>query len=185
MDIPPSYSSEAAPGTSKNTVDDSGTLPTYTFPTKFVIGGVPTDSLLITAPEIKGHLALLNAFAELKKNVHAWPDSIPNMPPDEEKRWGWFVNMAVERFDRWVRALKPTDDSIAIEDVLPPIDVLMVWHSYMLNPRWYAEDGQRLGPILQPLHSIGGKLAASLHHLPEILSTPPSARRVELFKERV
>ncbi|TFK20550.1 hypothetical protein FA15DRAFT_720164, partial [Coprinopsis marcescibilis] len=160
MDVPPRYAAKAPPGSSTSTGD--GALPSYTFPTKFVIGRVQTDGLLVTIPQVKGHLAMLNAFAELKDDVNAWPDNIPNMPFNSKKRWAWFVNMAVERFDRWVRALKSIDDSIPIEDVLPPIDVLMVWHSYMLNPRWYAEDGQRLGPILQHLHSIGRKLAASL-----------------------
>ena len=50
--------------------------------------------------EIKGHLALLHAFAELKKQVdgdEATVQVVPNVTLDRERRWGWFVGVAVER----------------------------------------------------------------------------------------
>ena len=47
--------------------------------------------------QIKGHLALLHAFAELKKQVEGLEDFIPQMPADLKIRWAWFVALAVER----------------------------------------------------------------------------------------
>lgn len=87
-----------------------------------------------------------------------------------DKRWAVFVNKAVDRFEKWwrmrlnlngwtglgtmdefqsvswglVSAARFTNPDRGYEigpDVkLPPLDVLMVWHAYMLNPRIYLED---------------------------------------------
>ncbi|KAF2107457.1 hypothetical protein BDV96DRAFT_653799 [Lophiotrema nucula] len=90
-----------------------------------------------------------------------------------EKRWTTFVTKAVQRFEHWWDTLPATSGhfplAIRLSDfdaaivsrsplnfpykgdgmrdkmntVLPPLDVLMVWHSYMLNPRNYLEDCMR------------------------------------------
>lgn len=44
---------------------------------------------------------------------------------------------------------------------MPPLDVLMVWHTYMLNPQWYAEDCQRLR-ILDKLKELNDYFIRSL-----------------------
>nr|XP_001391574.2 hypothetical protein ANI_1_1760064 [Aspergillus niger CBS 513.88] len=86
-----------------------------------------------------------------------------------EKRWAVYVARAVKRYtDWWFRCLpsqKPLPTMADIrkdayakvvkpkkivqwhEDVLPPLDVLMVWHSHMLNPRKYLEDCIRYGKM--------------------------------------
>ena len=71
----------------------------YNPPTKFKIGDSTTDALVNIA-QIKSHLTLLHALAELKNNVDSVtaPD-ILNVPMDKEKRWAWFVGCAVERCD--------------------------------------------------------------------------------------
>ncbi len=72
--------------------------PTYTVLTRFTIGQSRTDGPLVSIPEIKAHLALLHAFAELKNSVDAVEVPIvSNVPQDKEKRWTWFVGCAVER----------------------------------------------------------------------------------------
>ncbi|PCH06631.1 Protein of unknown function DUF1399 [Penicillium occitanis (nom. inval.)] len=80
----------------------------------------------------------------------------------EEKRWQVYVSRAVDRFKDWWVSLpkykeQPTvmslkrfamnpltldgDLNIGLsKSELPPLDVLMVWHSFMLNPRSYLED---------------------------------------------
>jgi hypothetical protein len=88
----------------------------------------------------------------------------------------------VDRFERWCRSFPP-DFSLSwgsVEEQIPPLDVLMVWHAYMLNPgfvqsfplelaaltkpttpyacRWYAEDCIRL-PILAGLRQLDGLLS--------------------------
>ncbi|KAK3290359.1 uncharacterized protein B0H64DRAFT_368914 [Chaetomium fimeti] len=81
-----------------------------------------------------------------------------------EKRWALFVARAVERYKAWWRLfggrqLREEDmmanNSPAYvefpgvvgyetvewkEEMLPPLDVLMVWHTHMLNPRAFLED---------------------------------------------
>jgi hypothetical protein len=87
MDAPPAYTPTQVPPP-----------PTSTVPTRFTIGQSLTDGPLVSIPEIKAHLALLHAFAELKNSVDAVKVPIVlNVPQDQEKRWAWFVGCAVER----------------------------------------------------------------------------------------
>ncbi|KAI5201490.1 hypothetical protein E4T42_02282 [Aureobasidium subglaciale] len=90
-----------------------------------------------------------------------------------EKRWQVYVSRAVQRFSAWrntieaeagyytlsqatslkghrlARLVDPfhenTDALCFDHSNLIPIDILMVWHSYMLNPRAYLEDCAREG----------------------------------------
>ncbi|KAK2046201.1 hypothetical protein LZ31DRAFT_574703 [Colletotrichum somersetense] len=86
-----------------------------------------------------------------------------------EKRWAIYLARAVDRYETWWRRLsegrlreaemrnvdKPTekyvnfpdggDDYPWTVDNLPPLDVLMVWHTHMLNPRAFLEDTMRWG----------------------------------------
>lgn len=81
------------------------------------------------------------------------------------------------RFERWCRSVRDVDTS-AIEKTLPPVDVVMVWHTYLLNPMyvngiishvysliyvvsWYAEDTMRLS-ILSSLPNYTEYLTAHL-----------------------
>ncbi|TID21286.1 hypothetical protein E2P81_ATG04572 [Venturia nashicola] len=94
-----------------------------------------------------------------------------------EKRWSVYVARAVDRFERWYNACVPATmggapcdrltgnqlltkkglDKVAyhglpikqltLPDQVPPLDVLMVWHSYMLNPRCFFEDCFRYGKL--------------------------------------
>ncbi|KAK0719288.1 hypothetical protein B0H67DRAFT_149849 [Lasiosphaeris hirsuta] len=90
-----------------------------------------------------------------------------------EKRWALFVARAVDRYAAWWQTLPGKQlteqdmesadseayikfaDSSAVElmewteDMLPPLDVLMVWHTHMLNPRSFLEDS-----ILAGLRSL-------------------------------
>ncbi|KAJ9667710.1 hypothetical protein H2201_002245 [Coniosporium apollinis] len=93
-----------------------------------------------------------------------------------EKRWAVFVARAVDRFEMWwTKCLPPTFNGLPYNrlsatqfktsphkhisfildakeiafstDTMPPLDVLMVWHSYLLNPRSYFEDCWRYGKL--------------------------------------
>ena len=68
------------------------------------------------------------------------------------------------RFECWCNAVQFVDVQHFLENDLPPVDVIMVWHAYLLNPRsvppteplrlvllnpshilsWYAEDTTRV-----------------------------------------
>ncbi|PTB62030.1 hypothetical protein BBK36DRAFT_1172875 [Trichoderma citrinoviride] len=84
-----------------------------------------------------------------------------------EKRWALFVARAVDRYEAWWNSLVETEmlteqDMAAPENpkykrfpnghklrwkakMLPPLDVLMVLHTHMLNPRAFLEDAMRYG----------------------------------------
>ena len=61
----------------------------------------------------------------------------------------------------WAEHVKDKPLEIWIEQELPPLDVLMVWHTYLLNPTWYAEDCSRL-PIMKTLGDMKGRLLAAI-----------------------
>jgi hypothetical protein len=98
MDAPPPPSYATQPS---STVDDNDTLPpAYTFPTNFRIGSKSVSAVIDTA-QLKGHLALLHAFAGLRSQVDGLDETDElkrvHMPDQKERRWSWFVGLAVER----------------------------------------------------------------------------------------
>ncbi|KAK2000681.1 hypothetical protein LX36DRAFT_602640 [Colletotrichum falcatum] len=86
-----------------------------------------------------------------------------------EKRWAVYLARAVDRYETWWKTLSEerlreaemrsvdkspekyvrfpdgSDDYPWSVDNLPPLDVFMVWHSHMLNPRAFLEDAIRWG----------------------------------------
>ncbi|KAH8705642.1 hypothetical protein BGW36DRAFT_284650 [Talaromyces proteolyticus] len=59
------------------------------------------------------------------------------------EKWSYYLSIAVERFKTWIRKadeaaldrkdLLPSSTEVVLP-CLPPIDVLMVWHAFLLNP---------------------------------------------------
>jgi hypothetical protein len=113
-----------------------------------------TSNPVIDPTELKAHLNLLRAFYDLKSQVEDGSRLEPNthmLSPEE--RWESFVRASVERcticeslsrgaltfslrrFHRWVSGLK-VDNDIVERMKCPSLDVCLVWHAYMLNPRW-------------------------------------------------
>ena len=114
-------------------------LPAYTPtapiipPTRYSIGQRGgTTPPLISPSQVKGHLAILRSIGKLKDDVQlaekekekekGWE----GVEWDKEKKWGWFVAMAVERFSKWLSGLRVGDERVEMEVWLPPIDVFMV-----------------------------------------------------------
>ncbi|KAH6605065.1 hypothetical protein Trco_006772, partial [Trichoderma cornu-damae] len=88
-----------------------------------------------------------------------------------EKRWAIFLARAVDRYEAWWNAVRKHETMLTEEDMmrpknpkytrfvttgtplpwkdelLPPLDVLMVMHAHMLNPRAFLEDTMRAGLI--------------------------------------
>jgi hypothetical protein len=97
---PPSYNSASTPNIAPVANEAP---PAYSIPNAFAESGRSATGTGIEAfvdvPQIKDHLALLHAFAELKVSVERMTDEagIPYLPADNERRWGWFVGLAVER----------------------------------------------------------------------------------------
>jgi hypothetical protein len=70
--------------------------PEYTLPETFTIGRNSTRHL-VRPDQLSAHLQLLAAFNQLKLRVVASESLIAGLEADSEKRWVWFVNLAVER----------------------------------------------------------------------------------------
>jgi hypothetical protein len=124
------------------------------FPRIFSIGGHKTvNGPLVTVEHLKRHLQALGSFHALRDAVENVQDSqLPQIARnmDKAQRWTWFISLAVERyeslgilppshldkdrFERWVQILQVTTVEIFVEKFLPPQDVLMVFHTYLLNP---------------------------------------------------
>ncbi len=70
-------------------------------PFKIIIGGRLVPEPFVTIPQLKGHLALLHCFAELKDKVEnmtkAEQAGYPQIPAGKDHRWNWFVALSVER----------------------------------------------------------------------------------------
>jgi hypothetical protein len=99
---------------------------------------------LVSIHEIKAHLVFLGAFARLKAAVKAQKGVDVRGSTDE--LWSTYLARAVDRFAAWAVKGLPTDLNESVsrllkEEEVPPLDVLMAWHAYMLNPRVYFEDG--------------------------------------------
>ncbi|KAJ9094217.1 hypothetical protein QFC20_006950, partial [Naganishia adeliensis] len=140
----PSYT--AAPSINKNTL----------LPASFKIGKHEV-SPLVTVPEMKRHLRLLATFDALRTRVRTTPESTGDLL-DADTRWTVFCTRAEKRFESWVEELaaKRGEDAgpLTERDGLPGLDVMMVWHAYMLNPRRYYEDCLR-DPRLERVGKLG------------------------------
>ncbi|KAJ7044295.1 hypothetical protein C8F04DRAFT_1174732 [Mycena alexandri] len=152
--------------------------PTRSLPKRFRLGLYTVEGF-ITFAQIKNHLALLDV-AELRAEVEATPEErFPFLPSTPDQRWAWFVGLSVERFERWCRALRPHHASKKL--TLPPLDVLMVWHAYMLSPGWYSEDTNRI-EALKGLRDAGIAFGAALGRgLQNLVASEPFKGRTDLW----
>lgn len=105
---------------------------------------------LLRPSDLLAHLRLLGAFLRLRQDVYDH-QSPAGIRMEGHERWAVFLERAVYRFQCWAsRMLSHSADdddptttrSLAAEEY-PPLDVVMVWHTYLLNPRTYYEDGLR------------------------------------------
>lgn len=138
-------------------------------PTKFSIG-LRTTAPLITVPELQAHLRLLGAFDLLRHQVRR-----PAARPDGT--WAVFLTRSVHRFKVWSRAIIPSSYTS-----IPPLDVLMVWHAYLLNPRAYHEDGLRYAHRLLGFKDFPIEAIASLISPSTLLPLPPTETRKAIWE---
>lgn len=105
--------------------------PTYT------VGRKKTPAL-ITVVDLKAHLTLLRAFRNLRDDVTSRARKAGVVPPEEA--WRWYVLKAIWRFELWlakvVKARYAAQGEPAREgengNEIPPVDVILVWHTYLL-----------------------------------------------------
>ncbi|RLV88125.1 hypothetical protein JA9_002680 [Meyerozyma sp. JA9] len=146
-----------------------------------------------TTSEVETHLKLLKSFEVLRRTV------VPNFSdPDSSgpKDWQVFVTNAARRFIIYVSALKvymaeapevyPLDEgSMWVKEStknqrhisimashLPPLDVVMVWHSFALNPKAFYDTFVRnnfltFAVIPFPLERIGQAIDGDFAYRPD------------------
>ncbi|ORY57814.1 uncharacterized protein BCR38DRAFT_354067 [Pseudomassariella vexata] len=107
-----------------------------------------------------------HSVTENRDSVEPGVDLAAILAKLREKRWAVYIARAVDRYEAWwnsfvadpLIASDMEGDSpkyLGFPDInaatnwtalmLPPLDVLMVWHAHMLNPRVYLEDCMRYG----------------------------------------
>ncbi|KAF8320657.1 hypothetical protein DL93DRAFT_2093994 [Clavulina sp. PMI_390] len=158
---------------------NSDTLPGYdgppnpleALPPTFKIGKLYTTPLISVA-QVKSHLLVLGAFCRLRRRVLDEPSPIdPFMR--EDVKWTLFLTRAALRFELWVHEVVSKDARrrgemplLLQEYEIPPLDVLLFWHAYLLSPVSYFHDCEAMYPQLRqigpfPLTSIAHRINLS------------------------
>ncbi|KAG8926326.1 hypothetical protein FRC01_009006 [Tulasnella sp. 417] len=210
MAAPPSYTKASIPApvytTTPFTAGGSDALPGYNdsnAPSSIFVSSQGIDEKLpnhfkinnqyvtpqLLPSELQAHLVLLGAFYRLREEVRTFKGKADiAMEPDD--RWAVYLQRAVYRFEQWaVRMIGGEGQEEALGEgprvsapnEVPPLDVLMVWHTYMLNPRTYYEDCLRKLPGLLRIGSLPLMQLAGSIDSETLLSHPPSESRVAAF----
>ncbi|KIM24077.1 hypothetical protein M408DRAFT_318915 [Serendipita vermifera MAFF 305830] len=156
----------------------------------FSIGSFITPPL-VNFTEVQAHLKLLSAFNKLKDDIQraavgaSGPDQ--NEPGlDPERAWVVFVNQAAHRFDKFMSGKLTGEFPRWSEETIPPLDVIMVWHTYLLNPRTYYDDSiRRTTPFarrLAAMETMPLSLIASLIDPVTFEPAVPSYQRESYFE---
>lgn len=148
LSAPPSYAQASNAGGSSRPIasrpGSSSHTPSVSRPS-FSIGRKQTPAL-ITTTDLKAHLVLLRAFYELREQIRLRASKSSATAENRlsfEQEWRVFLFRAVWRFELWLKHVvnrTPADYSQQYGPSprwsdprkIPPIDVLMVWHSYLL-----------------------------------------------------
>jgi len=99
-----------------------------TLPTSFRVGTTDTPPV-VSVEEVQVHLKILSAFGRLKTRVELAQESISESRIEPDAAWIVFLCRAVHQFEKWIQS-RPTSGPIPW--TLVPLDVLMVWHTFML-----------------------------------------------------
>jgi hypothetical protein len=98
----------------------------------------------------------------------------PKLWEKRQIKWPAFIEFAVVRFLAWRGTLQTQPEAQTTEFYLPPVDVLMVWYSLMLNPRLFRSHCQA-----EPLYKLSmpwRKVHERINNNTWVLSLPAAAR---------
>jgi hypothetical protein len=90
-------------------------------------------SLPPTAAQCAVHLMLLETIICLKSKVEQWGAS---KALDSETSWQYYLSLGSARFAIFSDLMQREKSSCW--NGIPPLDILMVWHAFMLNPGAYS-----------------------------------------------
>ncbi|KAJ4291339.1 hypothetical protein N0V88_006347 [Collariella sp. IMI 366227] len=113
-----------------------------------------------------------NGRSSLKRQPVTLKD--PDWKAKRGNKWSYFLALAVARFEKW--AHKATQfvikrDGTELELLyLPPLDILMVWHAFLLNPQSFKKYCHRTGLSLLRQVSFPWKQIQTLHSLRPLAS---------------
>ncbi|KAF5021926.1 hypothetical protein F66182_6029 [Fusarium sp. NRRL 66182] len=62
-----------------------------------------------------------------------------NLWERRQQKWPKYIEFAVVRFLAWRDGLSQLNHADVTNNTLPPLDVLMVWHAFLLNPRLFRK----------------------------------------------
>ncbi|KAG8947391.1 hypothetical protein FRC03_001046, partial [Tulasnella sp. 419] len=152
------------------------------FATFYPVGKRKNVHALIHPFDLADHLTLLRAFHQIREDIRASVDATMVNPDDV---WDVSLAKAVRRFEQWVKEAVGFTPRNATEGrpapfqehEIPPVDVIMIWHTYLLNPRIYYEDGLRINKAFLLLRAV-----FPLHHLASTALQPPTPTRVNYFE---
>lgn len=83
-------------------------------------------------PELLTHLKLIDAIICLKNAIDIQAEECGK---EAGKTWDEFCQAAAVKFIEWSENVDASQKTIPI----PPLDILMIWHSYMLNTKDYVQ----------------------------------------------
>ncbi|KAG8933520.1 hypothetical protein FRC01_008603 [Tulasnella sp. 417] len=141
--------------------------------------------------DLEAHLVLLGAFHRLREEVRTFKGKA-DIPMEPDERYAVFLQRAVYRFEQWAvrmiggegqeeEALDEGTPKVLVPDEVPPLDVTMIWHTYMLNLRSYYEDCIRKLPGLLRIGSFPLMQLAGSIDRETLLPHPPSENRAAAF----
>lgn len=90
-----------------------------------------------TAAQCAVHLVLLESIINLKSKVEQWGAA---KAFDSETSWQYYLSLASARFAIFTSSMRRNKSSSW--NKVPPLDILIVWHAFMLNPRTYSRFGK-------------------------------------------
>jgi hypothetical protein len=96
------------------------------------------ETPIIEPDELIAHLRVLTAFHKLKLDVQA------RAPHNPTGLWTAFLRYAVEKFASWISNVLEKEDlevSELQEHQFPTLDVVMVWHAYILVRYFFFYQG--------------------------------------------
>ncbi|KLO14692.1 hypothetical protein SCHPADRAFT_927722 [Schizopora paradoxa] len=101
---------------------------------------LPQLAEMVSTQKIREHLLLVAAIMKMFR-IATGPDASPE-GEDLLSVSTPFVRRAIHRFEMWLdKVIEPCDGRTSIEQhELPPLDVVAIWHIFVLSPFRYFED---------------------------------------------
>ena len=109
---------------------------------------ISSSTPLVSVQDVTACIALMRCIHKLQEDLQLGERKPPI--PDALKS----LSHSVMRFGVWLTTRRDSQANLSALDQIPPLDVLMVWHTYMLMPITYWIDSQQSLPILALLGGI-------------------------------